>query len=180
MQSARPIQTSVAIEEVTQLKERGLLQRIIANQAFWVTLTVALICAATAWQEPETFPTRDNFFNITRNFAPIGIMAMGMIAVILTRGIDLSVGSMMALVGISAARLLEAGFPWWAATGAGLLVGLLGRRGLVLRELGPSVGTARVGGTLAASGAGCHGNAETDSACGHPFPMATRLPRPKR
>jgi len=103
MQSARPVQTSVAIEEVTRLEERTLLQRVVANQAFWVTVTVALICVGTAWQEPETFPTRDNFFNITRNFAPIGIMAMGMIAVILTRGIDLSVGSMMALVGIATA-----------------------------------------------------------------------------
>jgi ribose transport system permease protein len=123
MQSARPVQTSVAIEEVTRLEERTLLQRIVANQAFWVTVTVALICVGTAWQEPETFPTRDNFFNITRNFAPIGIMAMGMIAVILTRGIDLSVGSMMALVGIATARLLEAGMPWWVGIGAGLAVG---------------------------------------------------------
>lgn len=123
MQSARPVQTSVAIEEVTRLEERTLLQRIVANQAFWVTLAVALICVGTAWQEPETFPTRDNFFNITRNFAPIGIMAMGMIAVILTRGIDLSVGSMMALVGIATARLLEAGMPWWVGIGAGLAVG---------------------------------------------------------
>ncbi len=123
MQPARPIQTSVAIEEVTRLQERTFWSRLLASQPFWVTAAVLLICAATAYHEPTTFATRDNFFNITRNFAPIGIMAMGMIAVILTRGIDLSVGSMMALVGISTARLLEAGFPWWVGFGAGLAVG---------------------------------------------------------
>ncbi|MCS6876915.1 MAG: ABC transporter permease [Geminicoccaceae bacterium] len=125
MQSTRPIQTSVAIEDVTRLEERGPLARIVASQPFWVTVAVGLICVATAWYEPDTFPTRDNFFNITRNFAPIGIMAMGMIAVILTRGIDLSVGSMMALVGIATARLLEAGMPWWVGVSAGLGIGLL-------------------------------------------------------
>jgi ribose transport system permease protein len=89
-----------------------------------VTLTVALICIATAYQEPNTFPTRGNFFNITRNFAAIGIMALGMTAVIITGGIDLSVGSTMALVAIGAARVLEAGYPWYFGWGFGLILGL--------------------------------------------------------
>ena len=38
------------------------------------------------------FWTEDNLFNITRNFSFIGIIALGMTAVIITRGIDLSVG----------------------------------------------------------------------------------------
>jgi ribose transport system permease protein len=97
---------------------------MVSNQAFWVTLTVLLICFATAYQEPTTFATRANFFNITRNFAPIGIMAMGMTAVILTGGIDLSVGSVMALVAIGAARTMEMGFPWYAGYGVGLILGL--------------------------------------------------------
>jgi ribose transport system permease protein len=45
--------------------------------------------------------------------------------VIITGGIDLSVGSVMALVAIGAARVLEAGYPWWAGCLAGLVVGLL-------------------------------------------------------
>lgn len=125
MQQSRPLQHSVDIDDVTGLKERSLLQRVLASQPFWVTLTVLLICAATAYQEPNTFATRGNFFNITRNFAPIGIMAMGMTAVILTGGIDLSVGSVMALVAVGAARTLEAGYPWYAGYGAGLALGLL-------------------------------------------------------
>ena len=118
-------QSSVAIEDVTGLSERTLFQRTLANQAFWVTVAVALICLATAYQEPNSFPTLGNFFNITRNFAAIGIMALGMTAVIITGGIDLSVGSVMALVAIGAARVLEAGYPWWAGCLAGLVLGLL-------------------------------------------------------
>ncbi len=100
--------SSVAIEDVTSLQERSALANVIANQAFWVSVAVALICIATAYQQPDTFATKANFFNVTRNVAAIGIMAMGMTAVIITGGIDLSVGSVMAFVAIVAARLLEA------------------------------------------------------------------------
>ena len=65
-------------------------------------MTVALIimCAVMSWYQPDAFASADNFYNITRNFAFIGIMAIGMTAVILTGGIDLSVGSLMGLVGV--------------------------------------------------------------------------------
>jgi ribose transport system permease protein len=115
--------TSVAIEDVTGIRERSLVATVLANQAFWVSVAVALICIATAWEQPDTFATKANFFNVTRNFAAIGIMAMGMTAVIITGGIDLSVGSVMAFVAIVAARLLEAEYPWYVAYAAGLGVG---------------------------------------------------------
>jgi ribose transport system permease protein len=124
MQTSRSLQHSVEIGDITGLKERTLAQRLLASQAFWVTVTVLLICLATAYQEPQTFPTKANFFNITRNFAAIGIMALGMTAVILTGGIDLSVGSVMALVAVGTARVLEAGHPWYAGCAAGLTLGL--------------------------------------------------------
>ncbi|MCB1835345.1 MAG: ABC transporter permease [Geminicoccaceae bacterium] len=114
--------SSVEISDVTEIREQSWLQAILANQAFWVTVTVALICFATA-MEQESFATKNNFYNITRNFAAIGIIAMGMTAVIITGGIDLSVGSVMALSAIVAARILEAGGDWYVATIAGLLAG---------------------------------------------------------
>lgn len=117
--------TSVAVEDVTEIQESSWISRLLANQAFWVTVAVALICLATAYEEPSTFATKSNFFNVTRNFAAIGIMAMGMTAVIITGGIDLSVGSVMAFVAIVAARLLEAEYPWYLAYVAGLSAGAL-------------------------------------------------------
>ena len=56
----------------------------------------------------DAFAARDNFYNITRNFAFIGIMALGMTAVIITGGIDLSVGSIMGLVGVVCGLVLQA------------------------------------------------------------------------
>jgi len=76
-----------------------------------------------SWFQPS-FGTVDNVTNITRNFAPIGIMALGMTVVLITGGIDLSVGSVMGLVAIVAGILLTWEYSWYAAFGAGLLAGL--------------------------------------------------------
>ena len=101
----------------------ALIRKCLAAQPFWVTVAVVIICAVMSWLEPDSFPTTDNFFNITRNFAYIGIMALGMMAVIITGGIDLSVGSVMGLTGIVCGLVLQAGHPWWLAVLAGLGAG---------------------------------------------------------
>lgn len=123
MSSIRPMQSSVAIEEVTGLKERTLAQRILSSQPFWVTVALLAICLVMSWIAPEAFPTADNFFNITRNFAFIGIMALGMTAVILTGGIDLSVGSVMGLVGVVVGLIMQAEQHWALAVVAGVVTG---------------------------------------------------------
>lgn len=115
--------TSVAIDEVSQQRERGLLQRLVASQAFWVTVAVIAMSAGMALIS-DAFASYQNFFNITRNFAFIGIMALGQTCVIITAGIDLSVGSVMGLVGIVTGMTLAAGYPMWLAISAGLLVAL--------------------------------------------------------
>jgi ribose transport system permease protein len=81
------------------------------------------MCAVMTWDQPDAFASADNFYNITRNFAFIGIMAVGMTAVILTGGIDLSVGSVMGVVGVVCGLVLQAGFHWVIAILAGLLTG---------------------------------------------------------
>ncbi|WP_230533057.1 ABC transporter permease [Microvirga roseola] len=120
---SRPLQSSVAIEDVTSLKERSFGQRLLSSQPFWVTVALLIICVVMAWDQPEAFATADNFYNITRNFAFIGIMAVGMTAVILTGGIDLSVGSIMGLVGVVCGLVLHAEHYWAVAIAAGLLAG---------------------------------------------------------
>jgi ribose transport system permease protein len=71
-----------------------------------------------------SFATVENAANITRNFAPFGIMALGMMVVIITGGIDLSVGSVMGLVAIVAGLFLTWHYPWYMAFGMGLVAGL--------------------------------------------------------
>lgn len=73
----------------------------------------------------------DNFFefsnvmNVLRQVAVVGILAVGMTFVILTGGIDLSVGAVMALSGTIAAGLMIAGLPPALALVAGLGVGVV-------------------------------------------------------
>jgi ribose transport system permease protein len=114
----------VAPEEIAQRKENSPLRAMIRSQSFWVTVALALICVVMS-QISNVFFTEDNFFNVTRNFAFIGIIAMGMTAVIITGGIDLSVGSIVGLSGIVTGLVLNAGHSLWAGIAAGLLAALL-------------------------------------------------------
>jgi ribose transport system permease protein len=121
----RPVQHSVAIDEVTGLREHGLAQKLLGSQPFWVTVALVVICLVMSYLQPEAFATYDNFYNITRNFAFVGLMALGMTAVILTGGIDISVGSIMGLVGVVCGVILEAEWHWFFAVAGGLAAGAL-------------------------------------------------------
>ena len=108
-------------------------QWLLGHQAFWVTLSVILIPAImtvldnTIWSNGFTnaFWKEENFFNITRNFAFIAIMALGQVAVMITGGIDLAVGSTLAVCGIVLGLLMSAGYPFWVAAIAALLTGVV-------------------------------------------------------
>ncbi len=94
------------------------------HQPFWVTVAVLLLAGAMTLVS-SSFSTHDNLFNVTRNFAFIGLIALGQTAVIVTAGIDLSVGSVMGLTGIVTGLVLGAGHSMWMGVGAGLGVALL-------------------------------------------------------
>ncbi len=114
----------LSLEEIAQRREKSPLRTMIRSQPFWVTVALALICVVMS-QISNVFFTEDNFFNVTRNFAFIGIIAMGMTAVIITGGIDLSVGSVVGLSGIVTGLVLNAGHSLWVGIAAGLLTALL-------------------------------------------------------
>lgn len=71
------------------------------------------------------FLTGDNGLNILVQASPTAILAVGMTFVLLTAGVDLSVGSVMYLAGLTAGLLGAHGVPLPAALGAALLVGLV-------------------------------------------------------
>jgi len=114
---------SESAEEIAYRKDKGPLREMLRSQPFWVTVALVLICVVMS-RVSNVFFTDDNFFNVTRNFAFIGIIAMGMTAVIITGGIDLSVGSIVGLSGIVTGLVLTAGHSIWAGIGAGLLSAL--------------------------------------------------------
>ena len=99
---------------------------------YGILLALILICIGLAIGN-EYFLTTRNILNVLRQTSINGILAIGMTFVILTRGIDLSVGSVVALAGVVSASLattsstaMVAGGPYPAALAfaAGIAVGM--------------------------------------------------------
>jgi ribose/xylose/arabinose/galactoside ABC-type transport system permease subunit len=70
------------------------------------------------------FLTYGNFINIANQTAIISVLAFGMTLVMLSGGIDLSVGSLVSLSAVVCALLLDAGAPIIAAVGAAIATGI--------------------------------------------------------
>ena len=115
----------IRIEDVVGIKEQTAFERVISSQAFWVTIALIGIVALMSYLQPDAFASQANAYNMTRNFAYIGIMAVGMVAVIITGGIDLSVGSIMGVTGVVCGILLQAQYGWYIAVVAGLATGVV-------------------------------------------------------
>jgi ribose transport system permease protein len=73
----------------------------------------------------EHFLNADNLITVALQTAVIGIIALGQTMVIITGGIDLSVGSIVALSGVVCGKALEAGYPVWMAVVLGCATGLV-------------------------------------------------------
>ncbi len=91
-------------------------------QRFGLLLVFFLLCAVLAVLS-DRFLTISNLVNVLRQSAINGIIAIGMTYVILTGGIDLSVGSVLALSTVITASLLQSDVPVPLAFVAGLAVG---------------------------------------------------------
>lgn len=72
----------------------------------------------------KSFFTLRNFTNVARQISVTGICAVGMTMVILTGGIDLSVGSVIGIVSALTAVMLRAGCPIFVAIAAALALGV--------------------------------------------------------
>jgi len=92
----------------------------VASIAVFFAVVVLLFSVITS-----TFLTEGNLLNILRQVAPLMIVAVAMTLVITTAGIDLSVGSILALVNALAAISLQAGIPWPAVVVLMLVIGAL-------------------------------------------------------
>ena len=88
-----------------------------------------LLCCLIFAVSSQAFASSGNILNILRQSAPMLIVAVAMTFVITTGGIDLSVGSTVALINAMAAILLQFGVPWpvviLALLGIGILVGAI-------------------------------------------------------
>lgn len=103
---------------------RTLWSAIIRIRELNVLAALILVSLLISLATPY-FLTIDNLMGVFRSFSLTAIMAIGMVMVIITGGIDLSVGSVMGLSSLITALCFSVGLPMPVAIGAGLLVGLV-------------------------------------------------------
>ena len=90
-----------------------------------IVLAILLESIIFAWLAPQFF-SLENLVNVALSIAVIGVLAVGMTFVILTGGIDLSIGSVVALGGVVAALVTKQTEFVWLGLAAAIGVGLLG------------------------------------------------------
>ncbi|SDM20640.1 ABC transporter permease [Nonomuraea jiangxiensis] len=88
-----------------------------------ISAAVVVLLVVVAATTSDTFLTPANLTNLLKQMVTTGLLAFGMLVVILTGGIDLSVGSVVAFTGILAAGL-SAGLPIPVAMTVGVLAGI--------------------------------------------------------
>jgi ribose transport system permease protein len=117
--------------------ERDLRSRLLGE--YGILIIVVVMAAALSFLQPQYFLSAQNVTNIVRQIGMNALLALGMYLVILTAGIDLSVGSVMALAIMLLAMADQAGWPWpiviLIGPAVGTLIGLINGLGITLLRL---------------------------------------------
>ena len=118
---------AVSLEDTIQHQmHRSWLSWLVNQQTFWVSVAAVVAFVVLSFSS-DVFATQQNLFNVTRNFAFVALIAIGMTAVIVCGGIDLSVGAVLVLSGMVIGMTMSEGLSIWLAVplalGASLAVG---------------------------------------------------------
>jgi ribose transport system permease protein len=106
-------------------REIPFWQRLVSGSATWVGLILVGLIVVFSVLEPSSFLDTDNFRNIATDAAVLLVLATGMTFVIITAGIDLSVGAVLVFSGVVSAKAMNAtGWDNWAVIFLGLVVAL--------------------------------------------------------
>ena len=101
------------------------MKNIWTKKEFGIFVLLLILCAAVTFKNPK-FISPTNLSNMALLIGMYGIFSIGIGLVIITGGIDLSVGSMFALQGVLLAMMLtEQKVPWPLAIGLILLLGIV-------------------------------------------------------
>jgi ribose transport system permease protein len=105
--------------------QRPTVQRLAGASTFWIALVLVALCLLFSVLRPDAFPTLFTLQTLLIEASVLLVLAVGMTFVIITAGIDLSVGSVLVFSGVVAATLME-GLTGGDASDAGMGVVLLG------------------------------------------------------
>jgi ribose transport system permease protein len=128
---------TVTLDQTIAHRQQGWLAHKLNSQTFWVLVAVVLACVFLTFAT-DSFATAKNLYNITRNVTFTAIVALGMTLVIISGGIDLSVGSVLCLCSMILGVTMHAGYGLGtgiaAAVAVALAIGFV--HGLLIAYLG--------------------------------------------
>ncbi|RSM82837.1 ABC transporter permease [Kibdelosporangium aridum] len=118
--------TTVDTEPTVQ--RRALSARLLSANTFWIALVLLALIVVFSAMAPDSFLTFFNFQQLFIETSVLLVIAVGMTFVIITGGIDLSVGSVLIFAGMISAKTMEWMSPNQDASNAGwgvIIVGLI-------------------------------------------------------
>ena len=137
------LKTKLGPAELKEGMTATKIKRLIGDYGILLLFVLILVFLAAA---APNFLTLNNIVNVVRQSSIIGLIALGMTFIMITAGIDLSVGSVVGLAGMTFALLAPAsGGAFWlpliAGVGVGLLVGFLSAAMVVWGAILPFLAT---------------------------------------
>ena len=106
-------------------------KRLIGANTFWIALVLVALIIVFSAIAPDNFPTLYNFQQLMNEASVLLVVSVGMTFVIITSGIDLSVGSVLIFAGMVAGKTMEglsggdASNAGWGVITVGLVAGVL-------------------------------------------------------
>ncbi len=120
----QPSTETVAIGSVTD-PQAPWWRKILAAQAFQIFLILLLVVLVFSALAPGQFAQWSNFRLIMQNASILAVLGVGMTFVIITAGIDLSIGSVLVFSGVVSAMVMRAmGGEGWGTAIVGILVAI--------------------------------------------------------
>ena len=104
-----------------RIGDRRHLVLLLVRYSLFLALAIWLVVMSLA---SAHFLTQTNMLNVARQASPIIILGIGMTFVMATAGIDLSVGSLVALVSVVLVTLFDLGWPTFLVLASVAMVGL--------------------------------------------------------
>lgn len=106
---------------------RVLSRKFLQLQAFQILLILVIILVIFSLLAPQHFPTWGNARQVLQNMSILAVMGIGMTFVIITAGVDLSIGSVLVFSGVIAAMTMRAlGAHGWGVVIIGAIVAVCG------------------------------------------------------
>lgn len=114
------------VEELLEADQLSIVQRLTKIQALQIVIVLFVICAIFSFMAPDAFLTVFNIRSIITNTAIFAVLGVGATFVIITAGIDLSIGSVLVFSSVISAQVMgNLGTEGWGVAAVGAVAAVL-------------------------------------------------------